>query len=223
MSLTAPKVILFDWDNTLVDTWPVIHIALNRTLAFMNHEPWSLEKVKQDVKHSMRDSFPALFGDCWEIAADRYQEEYRAIHMEAIQPLPEAEATLIMLADSPVFVAIVSNKRGPSLRKELDKLQWNAYFKAHVGAHDAERDKPDAAPAHLALQNAPVKSGTEIWFVGDTGVDLECAKNIGATPILYGEHTTDGKMHDGFPFAAHVRDQGELRALIGQCLAQCAA
>jgi phosphoglycolate phosphatase len=223
MTLTTPKVILFDWDNTLVDTWPVIHQALNATLAFMGHEPWTLERVMQDVKHSMRDSFPALFGDKWEIASERYQLEYRAIHMEAIRALPDAEHTLKQLAATDVFVAIVSNKRGPSLRKEIEKLEWQAYFKAHVGAQDAERDKPHAAPAHMALETSPVKSGSEIWFVGDTGVDLECAKNIGAVPILYGDHVTDGKTHDGFAFAAHVRTQKELQALLAQHLTQCAA
>ncbi len=218
MTLTPPKVILFDWDNTLVDTWPVIHRALNATLDFMGHAPWTLERVMQDVKHSMRDSFPALFGDKWEIASERYQHEYRAIHMDAICALPDAEATLQQLAKTDLFVAIVSNKRGPSLRKEIEKLEWQSYFKAHVGAQDAERDKPHAAPAHMALEAAPLKSGPEIWFVGDTGVDLECAKNIGATPILYGNHITDGKTHDGFAFAAHVRTQKELQALFAQYL-----
>lgn len=223
MTLTPPKAVLFDWDNTLVDTWPVIHQALNATLAFMDHAPWSLEQVKRDVKHSMRDSFPALFGDRWELAADRYQLEYRAIHMDAIRPLHDAESSLKILADAGIFTAIVSNKRGPSLRKELEKLGWEHYFAANVGSQDAERDKPDAAPAQLALTLCSLKSGPEIWFIGDTGVDLECAKNIGATAILYGEHDTNGTEHDGFAFHAHVRDQAELQALLSEHLAQCAA
>jgi phosphoglycolate phosphatase len=27
--LSIPRAILFDWDNTLVDTWPLIHTAMN--------------------------------------------------------------------------------------------------------------------------------------------------------------------------------------------------
>ncbi|MFT5702654.1 MAG: phosphoglycolate phosphatase [Rickettsiales bacterium] len=27
-----PKAIIFDWDNTLVDSWSVIHFALNKTM-----------------------------------------------------------------------------------------------------------------------------------------------------------------------------------------------
>ena len=27
-----PRAAIFDWDNTLVDTWPVIHESMNATL-----------------------------------------------------------------------------------------------------------------------------------------------------------------------------------------------
>lgn len=216
MTITTPKAVIFDWDNTLVDTWPVILLALNATLTFMGHEPWTEEQVKRDVKHSMRDAFPLLFGDRWETAAQRYQQEYRSIHLDAIQALPDAEATLKQLKDAGLFVAIVSNKQGPTLRKELDALGWQHYFASAIGAQDAERDKPDAAPAHMALRDAPVKNGGAIWFIGDTGADLGCAQNISATAVLYGEHITDGRTHDGFAFAAHARTHAELQALFGQ-------
>jgi phosphoglycolate phosphatase len=41
MKLTKPKAILFDWDNTLADTWPTIHQAMSETFAAMGQEPWS--------------------------------------------------------------------------------------------------------------------------------------------------------------------------------------
>jgi len=216
--LTKPQAVIFDWDNTLVDTWPVIHRALNATLSHMGHEPWPIERVMSDVKRSMRDSFPLLFGDRWEEAAQRYQQDYRAIHLEAITPLPGAEAMLSQLKASGVFTAIVSNKRGPSLRLELEKLGWNHFFQAAVGADDAERDKPSPDPALMALKDSGITPGPAIWFVGDTGVDLECAAAIGATPILYGPHATDGKTHDGFAYTVHVETHEALQALLTHVL-----
>ena len=32
-NLSKPRAIVFDWDNTLVDSWPCIHTAMNATLA----------------------------------------------------------------------------------------------------------------------------------------------------------------------------------------------
>lgn len=217
MKLPKPRAILFDWDNTLVDTWPLIHAALNMTLRHMEHPEWSFERVKKDVKKSMRDAFPALFGDRWEHAAQHYQNSYRSIHLQQLTALPGA---LDMLAAIPrdVFVGLVSNKKGDSLRKEMAHLGWGEWVKVAVGSGDAEFDKPHLAPVTLVLKDSGIVPGPDVWFVGDTGIDLECAKNTGCTPILFGDHVTDAGSFEGFPFAHHVRDHKALHALITQCL-----
>ena len=96
--LPTPKAVLFDWDNTLVNTWPTIHRALNHCLREMGHEEWSLEKVKGNVKKSMRDAFPAMFGEQWEDAAQIYQTYYRQIHLEKLEALEGAMSLLDWLA-----------------------------------------------------------------------------------------------------------------------------
>lgn len=40
--LRKPKAIIFDWDNTLVDSWPVIQHAIDHTMVEMGKEPWGL-------------------------------------------------------------------------------------------------------------------------------------------------------------------------------------
>jgi phosphoglycolate phosphatase len=214
MSLPKPRAILFDWDNTLVDTWPVIHRALNETLTFMGHEPWTMERVQRDVKRSMRDAFPELFGERWKLAAQHYQDSYKAIHLDDILPLPGAEALLALLKMRGIHAGVVSNKRGPTLRLEAKKLGWEKHFLALAGSGDAVHDKPDAAHALLALEQGNHKTGADIWFIGDTAVDLECAHAIGATPILYGPHALVGLVYEGIDIAAHVRDHAELQKLI---------
>ncbi len=95
MSLPAPKAVIFDWDNTLVNTWPVIHEAMTATFLAMGHVPWTLEETKARVRKSMRDAFPALFGDDWEKAGEIYQQHYRAHSIcQNWKPLPLAEEVL---------------------------------------------------------------------------------------------------------------------------------
>lgn len=211
--LTTPHAVLFDWDNTLVDTWPTIHSALNSTLRFMEHEPWSMDYVKANVKKSMREAFPELFGDRWQEAAAHFQQSYRAVHLEQLNALPGAEETLRLLRTKPLFVGIVTNKKGDTLKKELAHLGWEHYFDAAVGAGDAARDKPSADPALMALETYKGARQQHVWFVGDTGVDLACAAAIGATPILYGDHTPVEMQHDGHGFAAHALDHTALQKL----------
>lgn len=213
MSLPKPTAILFDWDNTLVDTWPMIHRALNMTLNYMEHPEWSFEKVKSNVTKSMRDSFPELFAERWEEAADHYQKSYRSIHLDTIAPLAGAE-DMLKAASAVAKLGLVSNKKGPSLRLESAHLGWDSYFGIAVGAQDAARDKPAPEPALMALKALGVEPSPRVWFVGDTVVDLECANAIGAVPILYGDHALEGNLFEGAAFSAQVKSHAELTALI---------
>ena len=213
MMLPKPSAILFDWDNTLVDTWPAIHESLNMTMRYMQYPEWSLEQVKRDVKKSMRDAFPEIFGDRWEEASQHYQQSYRSIHLNNLLPLPGA-SEMLAAAYPHIPLGVVSNKRGVSLRIEVPHVGWKNYFSVLVGAGDAARDKPNADPALMALEKLSIVPSPNVWFVGDTTVDLECANAAGLTPILYGDVAVDGGVYEGSKFAAHVRDLAALQAMI---------
>ena len=73
LRLKKPKAIVFDWDNTLVDTWPLIQHSIDTTMTSMGREPWGLERVRDNVHKSMRESFPEIFGSDWEKAGEIYK------------------------------------------------------------------------------------------------------------------------------------------------------
>ena len=182
-----PEAVLFDWDNTLVDTWPVIHESMNTTLAAMGHPEWTMEETRTRVRRSMREAFPEMFGDRWEEARDIFYGRFDAIHLERLETCPGAEALIEALHGRGVYLGVVSNKMGHNLRKEAAHLGWERYFQRLVGASDAERDKPDIAPVELALSSGSISRGAAVWFVGDTAIDLECAYNAGCTGVLIRE------------------------------------
>lgn len=184
-----PSAIIFDWDNTLVDSWPAIHAAVNRTLVAMGHEPWSLPEAKRRIARSLRDSFPQLFGDRWEEARDIYYRSFLEVHLDTLRPMDGALELLEELRTRGTYLAIVSNKTGKYLRLEAERLGWNAYFRTLVGATDAARDKPAVEPVDMALAGSGIKRDTNVWFVGDGAVDLECARNAGLSGFLIGEPT----------------------------------
>jgi phosphoglycolate phosphatase len=104
--------------------------------------------------------------------------------MELLEALPGAEALLAALAERGIYQGVVSNKRGPFLRKEADHLDWNRFFGRVVGAGDAARDKPAPEPVLMALEGGPVPPGSDVWFVGDTDIDMICARDSGCVPLL---------------------------------------
>jgi phosphoglycolate phosphatase len=184
--VVRPEAILFDWDNTLIDSWTTIHDALNIVMAAMDKPPWSLAETKQRVRLSLRDSFPRHFGERWVEARQIYLDAFRAIHLARLTPLPGRRELLDRLADHSVFLAVVSNKTGGLLRREVEELGWTRFFGSVVGAGDAPADKPACDPVHLALEPSGVPAGAEVWFVGDTAVDMECAQNSGCVAVLLG-------------------------------------
>ena len=74
-----PRAILFDWDNTLVDSWATIHEALNFLMRAMDKPEWSMAETRERVRLSLRDAFPVIFGERWEAAREIYLDRFRAI------------------------------------------------------------------------------------------------------------------------------------------------
>ena len=181
--MERPRAILFDWDNTLVDSWSVIHEALVVTFQAMGRVPWTLEETKQRVRHSLREAFPRLFGTRWEEARRVYLDAFTAIHLERLVALAGAEALLAGLAKDGYYLAVVSNKTGALLRREAEHLGWSRYFQRMVGAGDASSDKPHPAVVHAALSGSGIDPAAA-WLVGDTALDIECAAAAGCVPVL---------------------------------------
>lgn len=206
-----PKAIIFDWDNTLVDTWPAIHDALAATFVAFGLEPWTFDDTRRRVRRSMRDSFPELFGARWEEAGKVFYARFAAVHLEKLAPRPCADEALASLHHAGIYLGVVSNKLGDYLRAEARHLGWEPYFGRLVGAFDASRDKPACEPVDLVLGASGIERGSEVWFVGDTDIDLECAVNAGCVPILIREDAPAPGEFAIHPPVWHVED----------CLALC--
>ncbi len=187
-NLPKPKAVIFDWDNTLVDTWPLIQDAIDKTMVAMGLEPWGLEKVRDNVHKSMRESFPEIFGKDWQKAGEIYKNAYRSTHLEKIQLLPNSLELINQLKKSRILQFVVSNKIGVTLRKEVIKIGVEKEFFSLVGAGDASFDKPSKDPIDLALMGSGLNpQKDEIWLVGDTIADVECAYNSGCRAIVFGD------------------------------------
>ena len=187
--MTRPNAMLFDWDNTLVDSWDCILAAYNGTFRHFGMREWDMAEAKGKVAKSLKDSFPEMFGERWTEARDVFTSTFESIHLDYLRPLPGIEEMLRHLHGQGIYLAVVSNKRGEFLRKEARILGWDVWFGALVGANDAEADKPALAPVRMALAPMPQPPTIQaerasVWFVGDSPIDMHCAINAGCVPAL---------------------------------------
>jgi phosphoglycolate phosphatase len=213
--LSRPRAFIFDWDNTLVDSWATIHDALNFLMAAMERPLWTIDQTRERVRLSLREAFPAIFGERWQEAQRIYLDRFRAIHLERLTPLPGREAMLRQLAADGHYLAVVSNKTGAVLRDEVAHLHWTPLFGAIVGAGDAHTDKPHCAPVELALQPSGIAPGPAVWFVGDTAIDMECALGAGCVPVLLGPDGATVEFAQFPPMLTITDGDGLFRALRG--------
>ena len=213
--LRHPRAILFDWDNTLVDSWATIHEALNFLMRAMDRPEWTMGETRERVRLSLREAFPPLFGERWEEAREIYLGRFREIHLDRLSPLPGRETMLRALAEREIFLGVVSNKTGELLRREVAQLGWSGFFGSIVGAGDAPADKPAREPVHLALSPSGVAPGEEVWFVGDTAIDMECALNSGCIAVLLGDAATAPEFASFAPRLWFADEAGLFRALEG--------
>jgi phosphoglycolate phosphatase len=207
--MATPHALVFDWDNTLVDSWGTIHEALVLTFTAMGHEPWTLEETKARARHSLRDAFPALFGARWEEARKLYLDHFTSIHLERLAPIAGGVELLIAAKTAGFYLAVLSNKTGRILRREAEHLGWSDYFARLIGAGDASADKPDPAAMRLALEGSTGDSA-DVWYIGDTALDMECAARAGCIGVLLGPRDPADQGFVRFPPARHFASFTEL-------------
>jgi len=192
-----PKAILFDWDNTLMDTTPILYKAFCVLRQHYNLPEYSMEEYQKRTGLSLRETFPDLFGDKWEEAKQVYLDAYREHHLTMLTPFDKAREVVELACQKTGKVGVVSNKTGSILRAEIEYLGWTDYFCAVVGAGDAERDKPAADPVFKALEGTGIvyedgKLSAPVCFVGDGDADMECARNSGCLRVRMAKENKDG-------------------------------
>jgi phosphoglycolate phosphatase len=212
--VSRPRAVLFDWDNTLVESWEIIHQTLRQTFLDLSREPWTFEQTKAWVRRSMRDSFPEIFGTDAGEAERLFYHHYRQRHIEQLAPLTGARETIAALHDHGIYLGVVSSKQGVLVRNEAAYLGWADFFGRIVGAEDGPDDKPAPGAVALALEGSGIEPGTDVWYIGDTGIDVLCARNADCVALVIGRDPPYDGANAHRPdhqFADHMRFQDFLQ------------
>ena len=126
------SALIFDWDNTLVDTIPVIKHSLLDTLNEFNYDG-EKDKIISSVgfNNSMREGFPALFGDDWEKASEYFYHRYDK-NKDLINKMAGFDEVIDYLKNTDIPIAINSNKRQDLLESEINRFEINDIFEYRV-------------------------------------------------------------------------------------------
>lgn len=195
LSPAQVKYVLFDWDGTLADNRDVVVAAVNQVLSEYGLPDWEQIKHKRDSRLSLWDNFANIFGTGWQPAYERYVEIYKRLTPSMLKPFPKAAEVLRLLEDDGAALMIMTNKDPRLLEIELPLLYNPSLFARITAGHEAPKDKPH--PEHIIYSLRGLLAPHEInprdvWMVGDSSQDSDCALAAGALPIrvntpLFGE------------------------------------
>lgn len=213
--LKKPKAIIFDWDNTLVDTEHITLNALNKTFKKFDKPTMTFEEFECAPALSAKKVFPFIFGEKHSSEAEKcFNDALHETHLDDLKLFNGAYEAIKEVNRNGLITGIVSSKYGPTLRKEVEHLGLSKYFKDIIGSTDTVEDKPSIEPVKKILQKTNIEIGQEVWFVGDSIVDMQCAENGNLTPIFRGCENSAKKQGLTNPLVYKMKNIKDLPSLL---------
>lgn len=173
------KLVIFDLDGTLLNTITDLGKACNYALGKMGFATHPIQAYAYMVGNGVRNLMRKAQQDADEETIDKlleYFTEYYNEHcLEATKPYPGINELLENLTKRDIAIAVASNK----YQAATDKIVKGAFpefnFVAVEGQREGRNSKPDPSIVFAILEKCPVQK-KEVLYVGDSGVDIECAK-----------------------------------------------
>jgi phosphoglycolate phosphatase len=179
------KLVLWDWNGTLVNDAPIAAGAFNDLISAYGHEPVSLERYREIYGHPIRRMYDAvgfdLSGHCFEQLSHEYHEFYKA-RATAIALHHDAVETLQYVADQGKRQAILSALPHELLPHAVRHHGIDHFFESISGLQDKRGDSK-VQLGHEVIERLGV-SGHELIMVGDSTHDAEVAASLGAACVL---------------------------------------
>jgi len=176
-------IILFDLDGTLIDSTDAIVSTFHHACDEHNFKRVSDEEIMALIGYPLDIMFESVGvkdEKVWDFVA-AYKERYRKISTQKTELL-ECAREALERASKFATLGIVTTKTGSYSEILMEHFDLMRYFDVLVGREHVEHPKPHAQPILKAVQNLQTE-GKEIWMIGDTKLDLICAKNAGVNSI----------------------------------------
>ncbi len=177
------KLILFDFDGTLVDTVADIAYYANAVLSDYGFRERPVAEVRKAIGWGVHELLKGLTpeapldGERLEQAVDLFKKKYREKPVRLTKPFPHVTAML----EGPlaaVSKAIVTNKPQDITGQILKELGLDRHFLMTIGTNAGFPPKPDSSGTLHVMKTLSFPPEAVV-YVGDSGVDAALAENAG--------------------------------------------
>ncbi|MFL3025698.1 MAG: HAD family hydrolase [Candidatus Neomarinimicrobiota bacterium] len=179
MNNKKPSSMIFDLDGTLIDTIADIGNSVNDILNEFNYEIRSTSFYRNNVGGGIRDllerALPKDHGRPIDAYIEPLNRFYRKNLNKEAKVFPYVIDILKKLKDNNIPTAVISNKPHEFTVECVNKF-FPEYINITIGSGEEFPLKPDPKSANYVLKQFNIDS-KQSYFVGDSGFDIETARN----------------------------------------------
>ncbi len=179
------QAVLFDLDGTLTNTLEDIAFAMNRALRLHGLPEHPVAAYRYMVGDGARVLARRAVGERADMAETmfrEYQAYYQEHNLDRTQPYEGIVQLLESLQQKGVKLCVFSNKPHGDTCRVVEHFFPQIRFAVVRGQIEGVPVKPDPAGA-LAVAEAIGVAPEDFLYLGDTNVDMRCARNAGMHPI----------------------------------------
>lgn len=205
------KLLVFDWDGTLMDSAAHIIAAVRAAAEDIGVDVPGENDVRHVIGLGLREAISAAMPDLDEETYLRFVEAYRqrfwqaSIHDHAL--FPGVREVLLELKAAGYLLAVATGKGRNGLRRVLEEEKLHQVFDVTRCAEETT-SKPAPLMLYEILEELDLKPASGL-MIGDTTYDLEMAAriNMDRIAVSYGAHSRELlQTHQPLGFLDDIRD-----------------
>ncbi|MEG2149593.1 MAG: HAD family hydrolase [Bacteroidaceae bacterium] len=182
------RLIIFDLDGTLLNTIADLAHSTNYALKQCGFPQHEVDSYKLFVGNGINKLFERALPEDARTEANilnvrkHFLPYYDEHNTDCSAPYPGIVELLTKLRTEGLMIAVASNKYQRATLKLIAHYFPDICFAAVLGQRDGVPVKPEPSIINDIISLADVKL-EEVLYVGDSGVDMQTAKNAGVTSI----------------------------------------
>ena len=177
------KVVLFDLDGTLVDSFDAWHKTYNDIIRHFHANPLS----KKELRNIFGNTIEANVKNIVNVStkeANKLAIKYFKKNMDYVRIFPQTRSVLEELLGNKMKIALISNSPNKIVIPVLNYYKLKKYFKAIVTIDDVKKGKPSPDMVLKACKLLKVSPKNTI-LIGDTKNDMLAGKRAGCVTVGY--------------------------------------
>ncbi len=172
------KAIVFDWDQTLYETFPLHRAGIEHAARECGRKVPPLGAIIKGYAATIEEHIQNVLGLPLEAPLESYLRFYYQRNLEMCKPFPQAAETLSNLKEKGYLLAILSNKEDRAGFQEVAGSGLAQLFDAVAFREQVPELKPGPGGLLWMLKSLGI-SPTQALYIGDEPRDIQCARLAG--------------------------------------------